>query len=447
MESGFAPRVSRMSSRGGWGASIAPGLIAATCLVALLINAGPAEAGSVRIMPLGDSITVGVGDGNNGGYRGPLATALGSAGYAVDFVGSQTGGVIADPNHEGHGGWRADQIRDNISYWLSLYPADIVLLHIGTNDITQSEQPAGITAEIAQILSNIDAYEAAHRATITVILARIINRSTPSDTLGVRTSALNASIASMVVARLGAGDRIVLVDQEAALAYPGDLVDVVHPNAAGYAKMSAVWFSALTPLLRNRGEWVGDTLPNMLVPGSSYACTITMRNSGHEPWLCSLGTMLTVAQSAGPLPGQLFDLPYEHAVVDPCSIEVGSECTFPLTIDVPADTPLGVYEIAWQMKNDIEWFDSNGHNAVFRKAIAVRLFPVYRGDFDDDGDVDQQDFGHLQACLSGMGVPQPGAECQDARLDVDSDVDQEDASLFQMCMGGSGVFPDPVCER
>jgi hypothetical protein len=57
------------------------------------------------------------------------------------------------------------------------------------------------------------------------------------------------------------------------------------------------------------------------------------------------------------------------------------------------------------------------------------------GDFDGDNDVDQQDFGHLQACLSGSGMA-PGPGCEDADLDIDGDVDQDDFAAFRACMGG-----------
>ncbi|GMU24025.1 MAG: hypothetical protein AMXMBFR13_41020 [Phycisphaerae bacterium] len=67
------------------------------------------------------------------------------------------------------------------------------------------------------------------------------------------------------------------------------------------------------------------------------------------------------------------------------------------------------------------------------------------GDFDGDGDVDQEDFGHLQVCLSGAGVTQADAACHDARLDMDLDVDQEDFGIFQACMSGPNVPSDPAC--
>ena len=67
------------------------------------------------------------------------------------------------------------------------------------------------------------------------------------------------------------------------------------------------------------------------------------------------------------------------------------------------------------------------------------------GDFDGDGDVDLEDFGHFQVCLSGSGIPQADPDCQDANLDGDNDVDQGDFSVFQACISGPDVAANPDC--
>jgi len=69
------------------------------------------------------------------------------------------------------------------------------------------------------------------------------------------------------------------------------------------------------------------------------------------------------------------------------------------------------------------------------------------GDFDRDGDVDQADFGHLQACLSGPAVPQTNPDCSNARIDGDGDVDQADAGLVRQCISGPDVPADPNCAK
>jgi hypothetical protein len=67
------------------------------------------------------------------------------------------------------------------------------------------------------------------------------------------------------------------------------------------------------------------------------------------------------------------------------------------------------------------------------------------GDFDGDNDVDQTDFGHFQACLTGSGTAQGDPGCVGARMDNDPDVDHDDFGLFQACFSGPGIPGDPSC--
>lgn len=70
---------------------------------------------------------------------------------------------------------------------------------------------------------------------------------------------------------------------------------------------------------------------------------------------------------------------------------------------------------------------------------------VIPGDFDGDKDVDQADFGHFQACVSGSGIRQPEEACQAGDLDKDNDVDSADVGLFMGCLTGAGVQGNPDC--
>src|SRR5947209_18768574 len=126
-----------MRARVRWLAAGAAAAIAA--VTALQMGVASAESnGGVKVMPLGDSITYGTGD--PGGYRIGLWQRLVAGGYKVDFVGSQSNGPasLGDHDHEGHPGWRIDQLDANIVGWLNTYQPHTVLLHIGTNDIGQS---------------------------------------------------------------------------------------------------------------------------------------------------------------------------------------------------------------------------------------------------------------------------------------------------------------------
>jgi hypothetical protein len=97
-----------------------------------------------------------------------------------------------------------------------------------------------------------------------------------------------------------------------------------------------------------------------------------------------------------------------------------------------------------------EFFAANA-NAHGTRADNFRAFvdPAswsIRGDFDDDHDVDLEDFGVFQACFSGDGHAQTKTACAGARLDNDNDVDAADLDLFQECFSGPGIPPPATCE-
>jgi lysophospholipase L1-like esterase len=214
----------------------------------------------VKIMPLGDSITRGSPDApiypnTVVGFRQKLFLDLGTAGYNVDFVGSLTDGDAIvdypfDTAHEGHGGWRANGgtyggIAPNVEGFLSAQtqpqpynPVDVVLLHIGTNDISNGTQNP---EDISLILDNIDHYS----PDVSVVLARIINRK--PETLA--TTQFNDAVENIAKTRIANGDKIIVVDQEHALDYATDMVDTLHPNQNGYDKMADVCLNALDDFL------------------------------------------------------------------------------------------------------------------------------------------------------------------------------------------------------
>jgi hypothetical protein len=66
------------------------------------------------------------------------------------------------------------------------------------------------------------------------------------------------------------------------------------------------------------------------------------------------------------------------------------------------------------------------------------------GDFDHDGDVDQQDFGVLQWCLA-IANPSGDPTCAPADLDGDNTINGQDVGLFIGCMSGSKIPASITC--
>jgi arylsulfatase A-like enzyme len=78
-------------------------------------------------------------------------------------------------------------------------------------------------------------------------------------------------------------------------------------------------------------------------------------------------------------------------------------------------------------------YAENAINAPITIGLAGQVQSWAKGDFDNDGDVDQEDFGVIQQCYSG---PQPGYPegCQSADFNGDSFVDTWDSNEFLSCM-------------
>nr|WP_308437490.1 GDSL-type esterase/lipase family protein [Streptomyces lacrimifluminis] len=102
-------------------------------------------------MPLGDSITWGVGSSTGNGYRGPLWDRLAADGHPLDFVGTLRGGSMPDRDNEGHSGFRIDQIASLADASLTRYRPNVVTLEIGTNDLNGNYQPSTASARLKSL--------------------------------------------------------------------------------------------------------------------------------------------------------------------------------------------------------------------------------------------------------------------------------------------------------
>jgi len=200
-------------------------------------------AAQVHLMPLGNSITDGDGSTNGGGYRYYLYNKLQDANIAFDFVGSFNGGSgFPDNDHEGHGGFRADQLA--VQTYLTNNPPQVVLLEIGTNDVSANESATQIRDDFEAVIEQIHSFD----ADIEIYLGTLIPRK-DGNTKQAVTDNLNALLPGLVSAKSTAGYKIYLVDHAARFKadpnWQANLMDDdLHPNDAGYDLMAQEWFVA-----------------------------------------------------------------------------------------------------------------------------------------------------------------------------------------------------------
>jgi hypothetical protein len=197
------------------------------------------DGSTYKILPLGDSIT----DSYAGrpSYRRTLWKLLVDAGYTVDFVGNETTTNIDssfqdfDLNHEGHPGWEAGDIDDQINEWLTNISPDIVLLHIGTNDLDRGQSYQSTLNEIDSLIQKLRI----KNPNMVIFMAKII----PMRNLD--TASFNALLDQFVVQRTTNSSPIFIVDQYTGFDANTDNYDNYHPNEIGENKIATKWFEAL----------------------------------------------------------------------------------------------------------------------------------------------------------------------------------------------------------
>jgi len=234
-------------------------------------------------MPLGNSITYDENsldgsnprpDGNRISYRFKLYNLLNDEGHDFDFVGSEDCGInyFGDPELDDNAGfpgietWQLSNLI-NTGYnavkgqyetsgpYLNYHPADIILLHIGTNDLIESAY------QVEDLLDKIRKYD----SDVYILVAKIVNRRTfhPS------TTTFNNNVAQMVFNRHDPNILMVNIETGAGINYSTDMIDNLHPNQAGYDKMGVKWFEAIMSL--NQAPVISTITEQFTSRGNDFA--------------------------------------------------------------------------------------------------------------------------------------------------------------------------------
>lgn len=217
----------------------------------------------IKLLPLGDSLTEGTAN-CAGGYRGVLRERLLQAGCMTDFVGSRTANSagLADPEHEGHPGFRIDWLRTGrrteqscavpLAATLRRFQPDVILLLAGTNNL-YVDSAAAASSEMRLLLDVIFG----HAPGVTLILGGLTpilpgrkpwGCVVPDDVSG-RVEDYNERLCRLVRAFRGWGYRIGYADHHRCVSGAHDLLaDGVHPSAEVMVRMADVWMQQLDVL-------------------------------------------------------------------------------------------------------------------------------------------------------------------------------------------------------
>ena len=220
-----------------------PSLLAALAVTGSLL--APAHAQTVKICPLGDSITE--SDNGRASYRYYLDQLLTGGGYSFDFVGHNYGVFSGTPlyanfdqNHESYSGWQVNHILLDLQWWTQETVPDVFIIHLGTNDLLAFQSDASTIAELTtciDVIRGVNPYA-------TVLVSQIIPMVFRNVT------GLNGLMPAMVSSLDTPHSRVVLVDQYTGFDLGLHLLpDGLHPNDAGEQRMASIYYTALQSLL------------------------------------------------------------------------------------------------------------------------------------------------------------------------------------------------------
>ncbi|MBQ8724533.1 MAG: hypothetical protein IJY74_02530, partial [Oscillospiraceae bacterium] len=265
-----------------------------------VMEASAADDSAVKIMCVGDSITHGYIDGNNG-YRKYLCYYLQEQGIAYDMVGAQNSWsneatydwngttITYDPAHCGHSGYAIQAYSGRSGIYdvlfsngnqLETYDPDMVLLQIGTNDLLDARLDVvsgqsdltGSTSALDRLETLVDKILESSDSTDTLFIASVpyIDSDIRADWLGaygyirgVDTSdadalaaevyacvdTYNAGVKALVAEKAAEGYNVQFGDINSVVDVKSGLYDGVHPNEAGYAEMGLLWANTISSYL------------------------------------------------------------------------------------------------------------------------------------------------------------------------------------------------------
>ncbi|MFI9589035.1 cellulose binding domain-containing protein [Nonomuraea sp. NPDC052265] len=132
------------------------------------------------------------------------------------------------------------------SGWLAATRPDIVVMHLGTNDVWSNIAAATILGAFTTLVNQMRASNPAMK----ILVARIIPMNPPTcPDCAQRVVAFDNAIPAWAAATTTAQSPITVVDLWTGFSTSTDTYDGVHPNASGDQKMSDAWYPALTAAL------------------------------------------------------------------------------------------------------------------------------------------------------------------------------------------------------
>ncbi|KAI0166879.1 carbohydrate esterase family 3 protein [Hypoxylon sp. FL1284] len=205
----------------------------------------PQERVPLRIMFLGASVTRGEVSTGDLGYRSHVRAALAARGHAVNCVGLNRFGAMADNDVEGYGAARVRRVRAHAAQAVPYLRPNLVLVQVGTSDCFQRDDPLGLLDRMRDLAD----YLLAASPPPAVVLSTLVTTPHPDFEPCVR--AANAMIRQVAADLVREGRPVALAEMHYDQGLlrrprPEDIgQDRIHPTDEGYAMMGDVFLEKI----------------------------------------------------------------------------------------------------------------------------------------------------------------------------------------------------------
>jgi|GEM_PF-1615411 hypothetical protein len=439
----------------------------------LAISAGFSQG--IRIMPLGNSITQ--ANSTHQSYRYPLWKKLIDDNLSFDYVGTMINnkygnpvwpdykGQVFDQNHEGHWGWRADQILYGhpsapselyLALWLETYTPEIALIHLGSNDIIQYQSVESTISDLQEVIITIRNAN----PDVVILLAQLIPTTLP---VNAQITELNLQIPAIAETMSDPESPIYIVDQNTGFDPNADTYDGIHPNETGEEKMAQKWrdaiLEAIKPVLNVNVLLEGPCTENVMktcltgyLPLSQpFGCepwnysgteVLTEIPAGTVDWVlvelrdttqvelafesCMLSRKACLVDSLGHIRDVFgsVDLRFDTFITDSIFVVVYHRNHLPVISSTAVSKSAGKYFYDFTI-GEQQAFGA----AAAQKYMAGGYYAMISGDINQDGVINYADSGPLWALMSGL----KGYLNADCNLDCQVDnKDKNDICLINL---------------
>lgn len=191
-------------------------------------------------MPLGGSVTRGVGSSDGTGYRKSLLQMLRLHGLNARMVGSRKDGSMPNNDHEGWRGFTIDEIGRKAKKSVEELSPNIFMVNAGSNDCLQFFKITEAGRRMDKMLDYL--WLASPQSTV-LLSTLLVNADKEVDSVVKR---FNDQFRALAEKKATGQKRIVLVDM-----YTSEgpdiqgLVDGIHPDDEGYDRMARLWFRGI----------------------------------------------------------------------------------------------------------------------------------------------------------------------------------------------------------